>query len=98
MGAARRRLTAVQSSPVLQDLTKGAPSPDDFHSTVQEVMRLLDLSAGKSAQDMAYRDAAREIFGDGTSSTLPEGSKDMGPLVGAIVNRWQRSLRTQGTV
>ena len=107
MGAARRRPTAVQSSPALQGLSKGAPNParlsiaasqpDDFHTTVQEVMRLLDLNAGKSPQNTAYRDAAREIFGDGTGRSLPEDSTDMGPLVGAIVNRWQRSLRTQGT-
>ena len=105
MGAARRRPTSVQSSPALQGLGKGgqipvsiaASQPDDFHVTVQEVLQLLDQNAGKTPQDTAYRDAARAMFGDGTTGSVPEVSKDMGPLVGAVVNRWRRSLRTQGT-
>ena len=104
MGAARWQTPKSQPSPAVQGPKQGAagsawPSNaaapvDDFHATVREVLQSLDVHAAEHAQYAEYRDAARVVFGDSNGGGgLPEGSQQMGPLVGALVSRWHRSLK-----
>ena len=109
IGAAQWQASKPQPSPAVQGLkqsTAGSAWPssiatptDDFHSTVREMLQSLDMHAAETAQYRDYRDAARVVFGDSNGGGgLPEGSKELGPLVGAVVSRWHRSLRAHAAV
>lgn len=104
MGAARWQAQKPQQSPAAQGPRQGtagsawpssaAAPADDFHVTVRELLQSLDVHATETAQYREYSDAARVVFGDGNGDGgLPEGSKELGPLVGAVVSRWHRSLK-----
>jgi len=105
MGAARWQAPKPQPSPTMQGPKQGTagsawpsnaatPAADDFHVTVRDVLQSLDVHAAETGRHREYRDAARVLFADGNGGgSLPEGSKELGPLVGALVSRWHRSLK-----
>ena len=104
MGAARWQAPKPQPSPAAQGPKQGtagsawpssaAAPADDFHVTVRELLQSLDVHAAETSQHREYSDAARTVFGDGNGGGgLLEGSKELGPLVGALVSRWHRSLK-----